>query len=81
MKRDVPVCGLYDLRLKVSQKYPLVHINEYLYTEIENDTRVTGRRYSTMWIQKQAASTRNGASMHTTLEGCGRLVGTDIQTN
>jgi len=33
--------GLYDLRLKVSQKHPLVHINEYLYTEIENDTRVS----------------------------------------
>ena len=36
--------GLYDLRLKVSQKHPLVHINEYLYTEIENDTRVSGQK-------------------------------------
>lgn len=36
--------GLYDLRLKVSQKYPLVHINEYLYTEIEEDTRVSGQK-------------------------------------
>lgn len=34
--------GLYDLRLKVSQKHPLVHINEYLYTEIEEDTRASG---------------------------------------
>ena len=31
--------GLYDLRLKVSQQYDLVHINEYLYTERENDSR------------------------------------------
>lgn len=36
--------GLYDLRLKVSQKYELVHINEYLYTEIENDTRKSGEK-------------------------------------
>jgi len=36
--------GLYDLRLKVSQKHPLVHISEYLYTEIEEDNRASGQR-------------------------------------
>lgn len=36
--------GLYDLRLKVSQNHPLVHINEYLYTEIEEDTRASGQK-------------------------------------
>ncbi len=36
--------GLYDLRLKVSQKNPLVHVNEYLYTEIEEDTRASGEK-------------------------------------
>lgn len=36
--------GLYDLRLKVSQTAELVHINEYLYTEIENDTRKSGEK-------------------------------------
>ncbi|WP_099464368.1 glycosyltransferase family 2 protein [Parabacteroides provencensis] len=36
--------GLYDLRLKVSQQYPLVHINEYLYTEAENDLRKSGEK-------------------------------------
>ena len=36
--------GLYDLRLKVSQKQELVHINEYLYTEIEEDTRKSGEK-------------------------------------
>jgi hypothetical protein len=36
--------GLYDLRLKVSQKHPLVHVSEYLYTEIEADTRVSGQK-------------------------------------
>ena len=36
--------GLYDLRLKVSQKHELVHINEYLYTETEEDTRKSGQK-------------------------------------
>lgn len=36
--------GLYDLRLKVSQIGELVHINEYLYTEIEHDTRSSGQK-------------------------------------
>ena len=36
--------GFYDLRLKVSQRHPLVHINEYLYTEVEEDTRQSGEK-------------------------------------
>ena len=36
--------GIYDLRLKVSQHSDLVHINEYLYTEVENDTRKSGEK-------------------------------------
>lgn len=36
--------GLYDLRLKVSQKGSLEHINEYLYYEIETDTRKSGEK-------------------------------------
>lgn len=36
--------GLYDLRLKLSQKRELVHINEYLYAEIEKDTRKSGEK-------------------------------------
>ena len=36
--------GLYDLRLKVSQNHSLVHINEYLYTEIEDDTRASEQK-------------------------------------
>lgn len=36
--------GLYDLRLKVSQRHPLVHINEYLYSEIEEDNRASGEK-------------------------------------
>lgn len=44
MKSDYNYAGLYDLRLKLSQKYPLVHINEYLYSEVENDTRKSGEK-------------------------------------
>ncbi|MBP1618626.1 MAG: hypothetical protein H6Q14_2453 [Bacteroidetes bacterium] len=36
--------GLYDLRLKLSQKGEIVHINEYLYTEIEDDNRKSGEK-------------------------------------
>jgi hypothetical protein len=35
MKSDYRFAGLYDLRLKISQKYRLIHIPELLYTEIE----------------------------------------------
>lgn len=43
-KESYQFAGLYDLRLKVSQHHPLVHINEYLYTEIEEDTRASGQK-------------------------------------
>ena len=41
---DYDFAGLYDLRLKLSQKADLVHINEYLYSEVENDTRKSGEK-------------------------------------
>ena len=44
MKADYHFAGLYDLRLKLSQKEALVHINEYLYSEVENDTRKSGEK-------------------------------------
>jgi len=44
MDKDYQFAGLYDLRLKVSQKGSLVHINEYLYYEIETDTRKSGEK-------------------------------------
>lgn len=36
--------GLYNLRLKVSQQAELIHINEYLYSEVEVDTRKSGEK-------------------------------------
>ena len=44
METDYEHAGLYDLRLKVSQTNDLLHINEYLYTEIENDNRKSGEK-------------------------------------
>lgn len=36
--------GLYDLRLRVSLCYPLVHVKEYLYVETECDNRLSGEK-------------------------------------
>lgn len=36
--------GIYNLRLKVSQHATIVRINEYLYSEIELDTRKSGEK-------------------------------------
>lgn len=44
MKADYQHAGLYDLRLKLSQKYPIVHANEFLYSEVEEDHRKSGEK-------------------------------------
>ncbi|MCK7533368.1 MAG: hypothetical protein MZV63_21215 [Marinilabiliales bacterium] len=44
MDEDYSFAGLYDLRLKISQTHPLVHIQELLYTEVETDTRKSGEK-------------------------------------
>ena len=44
MTEDYEYAGLYDLRLKVSQKGSIVHVNEYLYYEVEQDTRKSGEK-------------------------------------
>ena len=36
--------GLYDIRLKVSTLGELMHINEYLYSDVEMDTRKSGEK-------------------------------------
>ena len=41
---DYRYAGFYDLRLKLSQRAPLVHVNEYLYTEVEDNMRPSGER-------------------------------------
>ena len=44
MSVDYSYAGLYDLRLKVSQKGSLVHIPEFLYYEVETDLRKSGEK-------------------------------------
>ncbi len=44
MDEEFELAGLYDLRLKVSQNYKLVHLPELLYTEMELDTRKSGEK-------------------------------------
>lgn len=36
--------GLYDVRLKISETEKIFHLNEFLYTEIEDDTRLSGEK-------------------------------------
>ncbi|MEG1685038.1 MAG: glycosyltransferase family A protein [Bacteroides sp.] len=44
MDEKFEYAGLYDLRLKVAQRASLVHINEYLYSEVEQDNRKSGEK-------------------------------------
>ncbi|MBB1550489.1 MAG: glycosyltransferase family 2 protein [Prevotella sp.] len=44
MKADYQAAGFYDLRLKIAKKFRIEHINEYLYSEVELDTRKTGEK-------------------------------------
>lgn len=44
MDVDYTYAGMYDLRLKVSQKGALEHINEYLYYDVETDLRASGEK-------------------------------------
>lgn len=44
MNKHYHFAGLYDLRLKLSQKNIIFHLNEYLYTEEENDNRKSGEK-------------------------------------
>lgn len=41
---DYQYAGLYDLRLYLSRKGEIFHLNEYLYTEAELDTRKSGEK-------------------------------------
>ncbi|MDE6286620.1 MAG: glycosyltransferase family 2 protein, partial [Muribaculaceae bacterium] len=42
--RDYKAAGLYDLRLRVSRIAPIVHVNEYLYTDVQLDNRRSGEK-------------------------------------
>lgn len=42
MTRDYIYAGLYDLRLKLSERWPIVHAQEYLYTVTRGNKQETG---------------------------------------
>lgn len=44
MKDDFKAAGFYDMRLRLSRKGRIVHIMEYLYQNIKDDTRKSGDR-------------------------------------
>ncbi len=43
-KSNYKFAGLYNLRLGISRKYPVVRIPEYLYTTVESDIRKSGEK-------------------------------------
>ena len=43
-RRQYTAAGLYDLRLRISRVAPIVHINEYLYTDVTVATNKAGER-------------------------------------
>ena len=44
MADEYKYAGLYDLRLRISREYPVIHIPEFLYTETETDIRKSGEK-------------------------------------
>ncbi len=44
MKESYRFAGLYDLRLKLTQKYSVFRIAEFLYTQVEQDFRNSGEK-------------------------------------
>ena len=44
MKAEYEFAGLYDLRLKLSQFATITHINEFLYSDVQLDTRKSGEK-------------------------------------
>ncbi len=44
MDQDYEHAGLYDLRLRISEKHRILHLNEYLYTMSEPDVRKSGEK-------------------------------------
>ena len=44
MDKNYDFAGLYDMRLRISREADLVHMNEYLYSDVELDTRKSGEK-------------------------------------
>ncbi len=44
VEKEYAFAGLYDIRLRVSALAPIEHVNEYLYSDVELDTRKSGEK-------------------------------------
>jgi hypothetical protein len=44
MNREYRFAGLYDLRLRITERHSIMHLPEMLYTETESDTRKSGEK-------------------------------------
>ncbi len=44
MSESYRAAGFYDLRLLLSERYGIEHVNEYLYTDVEQDQRSSGEK-------------------------------------
>jgi len=66
-KENYLFAGLYNIRLKISQHNEILHLNEFLYTEVENDNRTSGEKQfdyvdpknRTVQIEKEKACTEH----------------------
>ena len=74
MNEDYVYAGLYDLRLKLSEQWPVVHINEYLYTmtnNLQQDSSMfayVDPRNRDRQLEMEAACTRHLQTIHAWLE-------------
>jgi len=69
--------GLYDLRLFLSRKQRLFHIDEYLYTEAETDCRKSGeKQFDYVDPRNREAQIEMEAAVTAHLEALGALVDT-----
>ena len=71
--------GLYDLRLYLSRKGQIFHLNEYLYTEEETDTRASGVKqfdYVNPANREVQIEMEQAATAH--LEAIGALIDTSL---
>lgn len=81
MDTEYTFAGLYDLRLKVSQNAPLTHINEYLYTEVENDLRKSGEKMFDYVDPRNAPYRSRWSRLYRSLKDDRRLLAPSFQAS
>ena len=74
--------GLYDVRLNISRAYPIVHVNEYLYTAKEKDIRSSGQKLFDYYLNRVEPYENTKPSEHPFLGRCSNcpplIIGRDV---